>query len=157
MMGKQAENPIIDTFIEEHKDILSQADQLIKLVDEQLTMLQTYPKAIDSESIEKLIEWKVNLKEMVKQFTAMLKEHVKREMSYLYEQKLEQTDLLKNEEVTEHMDEMAWLLDNTPVRQIPVFKEYFHQKLDELHQGIIQHCKEGNRIFTLDRELPQER
>lgn len=149
-----------ETFIREHTSIKNQVNDLLEIVGAQLDLLQEYPKTPDPDANEKLIEWKIHLKDIVNQFSGVLRAHVERELVFLEtatSEKIDKSDILKDEEVTEHLDELAWLLDNTPVRQVPVFTGYFKEKLEELRQGIIEHCQQGDRILNLVENIPEAR
>ena len=159
-MRQPDESQNAEIFIEEHVGIMNQVDRLLATVEAQLDSLQDYPKTLDPATNEKLIEWKINIKETVNQFSDLLRGHVKREIAFMevhFGEEIEKSDILKDEEVTEHLDELTWLLDNTPVRQIPVFMEYFKNKFEELREGVAEHCAQGDEILGSAEDLPETR
>jgi hypothetical protein len=157
-MDKTDEFVTSGTFVREHENILSQVNHFLEIVGAQLDLIQTYPKIPTPDTNEILIAWKINFKDIVNQFSGLLRDHVERELAYLDAfagEKIERAEMLRTEEVTEHLDELAWLLDNTPVRQIPVFIEYFKKKLEELRQGVAEHCQQGDRALGLTEKISE--
>lgn len=133
--------------IYEHDIILNRVSRLYEFAQNHLSLLSTYSKD-EQASVEKIAAWKSTLKMAVWQFYNLLKDHVERETAFLgtlSESGLDQEELRQKEEVLEHIDELAWLLDNTPIQKMPDFKNYFAQKFDELFQGVRKHCQQVNQ------------
>ncbi len=141
-------------FAEEHAVISRQISQIYDHVNEQLgSLVSGYQnQTLDADSVEKIIAWKQNLKRSLWQFAEYLKDHVERETAFLGtcdQDDLEADSFRKNEEVIEHLEELVWILDNTPTRKLPDFTGYIHQKMNELCQGVAEHSQWGTKLISL--------
>jgi hypothetical protein len=100
--------------------------------------------------VEEIVSWKSDFKKALWSLWDHLKDHVESETAFLdsfTERGLELAELKKNEEVLEHLDELDWLIYNTPARQMPIMLDYIRQKTDELCQGVSEHCQRSDQIL----------
>lgn len=157
MLIRQPWKIMDNAFVSEHAVILKRSLQVCEFANDHVNSLKTdfQGKDFDPSSIEKIIVWKQSLKQGIRQFADHVKDHVERETAFLDSfvgSGLEPEDLKRNEEVVEHLDELIWILDNTPDRKMIDMLVYIQQKIDELCQGVSHHCQWGNEALEMFEE-----
>lgn len=160
MVMQPTEKMFVDTFIKEHKAMLQQSSEICELLNKQISSfsIEFQNKTIVQVSIEEMITWKSALKKIIWGLWDNIQDHVERETAFidsLTERRTRLIDLKRNEEVLEHLDEMAWLIDNTSARQMPRMLDYIQRKMAELCQGIDDHCQWGNEVLKEFEESEQ--
>jgi hypothetical protein len=148
-------------FVNEHDAVLRQASQICEYLQDQLHMLGLYLQDIQSDatSTDYLVNWKTGLKEMFQPFSDFVKDHVERETAFMdaFAGRMLGTEALKrNEAVIEHLDELIWLLDNTPFQKISTLQDYFAQKINEICLAVSEHCRTADKILGLILEVSQK-
>jgi hypothetical protein len=152
MVVKSPELIWTDIFFNEHNQLLQQSSQVCEMLTQQINSLgiEIRDRKTKINFIEEIVSWKADFKKVLWGLWIHLKDHVERETAFLdsfTERGLEPLELKRNEAVLEHLDEMNWLINNTPARQMPIMLGYIQQKKAELCQGVSEHCERSNQIL----------